>query len=97
MLVTQGKPKRPMNSYMHFAMENRTGMTGMSVAESTKVASSEWKAMSEQQRAPYEKKAADEKVQYEKDIKRWTNKMEKKGLMEAIEVAKSRVSALKKE
>jgi hypothetical protein len=97
MLVTQDKPKRPMNSYMLFSIEEMKTMDVMSVTESSKVVGSRWKAMSEQQKAPYEQKAADEKAQHEKDLKKWTAKMEKKGLMEAIEVAKSKVSALKKE
>jgi hypothetical protein len=95
MLVTHGKPKRPMNSYMHFLIEKKRTMDNKGI-EGTKVAASQWKTMSEQERTTYEKKAADEKVQHEKDLKRWTAKMEKKGLMEAIEVAKLKVSALKK-
>jgi hypothetical protein len=97
MLETHGKPKNPMSSFIHFCVDKRKTMEAMPVAESGKILGSQWRALTEQQRASYNKMMEDGKAQHEKDMKRWTAKMEKKGLMEAIEVARSRVSALKKE
>ncbi|KIX03352.1 non-histone chromosomal protein 6 [Rhinocladiella mackenziei CBS 650.93] len=62
-------PKRGLSAYMFFANEQREAVReenpGISFGQVGKVLGDKWKALSEKQREPYEKKAAADKKRYE--------------------------------
>ncbi|KIW12515.1 non-histone chromosomal protein 6 [Exophiala spinifera] len=62
-------PKRGLSAYMFFANEQRENVReenpGISFGQVGKVLGDKWKALSEKQREPYEKKAAADKKRYE--------------------------------
>ncbi|RMD40096.1 hypothetical protein DV735_g5036, partial [Chaetothyriales sp. CBS 134920] len=62
-------PKRGLSAYMFFANEQRETVReenpGISFGQVGKVLGDKWKALSEKQREPYEKKAAADKKRYE--------------------------------
>merc|ERR1712169_23466 len=62
-------PKRGLSAYMFFANEQRENVReenpGISFGQVGKVLGDRWKALSEKQREPYEKKAATDKKRYE--------------------------------
>jgi hypothetical protein len=64
-------PKRGLSAYMFFANEQRDTVReenpGISFGQVGKVLGDKWKALSEKQREPYEKKAAADKKRYEEE------------------------------
>ncbi|KAI1617191.1 non-histone chromosomal protein 6 [Exophiala viscosa] len=62
-------PKRGLSAYMFFANDQRDTVReenpGISFGQVGKVLGDKWKALSEKQREPYEKKAATDKKRYE--------------------------------
>jgi hypothetical protein len=64
-------PKRGLSAYMFFANEQRDNVReenpGISFGQVGKVLGDKWKALSEKQREPYEKKAAADKKRYEEE------------------------------
>ncbi|KIV94927.1 non-histone chromosomal protein 6, variant 3 [Exophiala mesophila] len=62
-------PKRGLSAYMFFANDQRENVReenpGISFGQVGKVLGDRWKALSEKQREPYEKKAANDKKRYE--------------------------------
>ncbi|RMZ81875.1 hypothetical protein DV738_g1979, partial [Chaetothyriales sp. CBS 135597] len=62
-------PKRGLSAYMFFANEQRETVReenpGITFGQVGKVLGDKWKALSEKQREPYEKKAAADKKRYE--------------------------------
>ncbi|KAJ2374352.1 hypothetical protein IW150_003149 [Coemansia sp. RSA 2607] len=64
-------PKRPPTSYGLFVIERVKGQAGANVREVSPVLSAEWKAMSEAQKAPYVREAAERNEQYKKDLGRY--------------------------
>jgi len=62
-------PKRGLSAYMFFANEQRENVRdenpGISFGQVGKVLGDRWKALTEKQREPYEKKAATDKKRYE--------------------------------
>jgi len=66
------EPKRPQNPYWIFLSENREAITkeaGSAVASAVgKLGGEKWKKLSAAQKAPYEKKAAEAKAKFEKDM-----------------------------
>ncbi|KAH0832509.1 non-histone chromosomal protein 6 [Fonsecaea monophora] len=62
-------PKRGLSAYMFFANEQRENVReenpGISFGQVGKVLGDKWKALSDKQREPYEKKAAADKKRYE--------------------------------
>ncbi|KAJ5094092.1 Non-histone chromosomal protein 6 [Penicillium angulare] len=62
-------PKRGLSAYMFFANDNRDKVReenpGISFGQVGKTLGDKWKALSESERKPYDKKAADDKKRYE--------------------------------
>jgi len=72
-----GKPSRPQNAYWMWLGENREALA--KEAGSTKppvvakLASEKWKAVSEEDRKPFEVKAAELRAAYDKAVEEWKN------------------------
>uniref|UniRef100_A0A7S2PP01 HMG box domain-containing protein n=1 Tax=Zooxanthella nutricula TaxID=1333877 RepID=A0A7S2PP01_9DINO len=62
------KPLKPMTGFMRFAQEVRKANPQMKMTEHTKTAGQKWKALTAQQKAPYEEPAA-------KEFAAWKDKM----------------------
>ena len=64
-------PKGPKTSYMMFFTEYREKLKaeqpGLSITEMAKEGGKKWKEMTPSQRAKFEKKAADDKIRYERE------------------------------
>ncbi|KKY26747.1 putative nucleosome binding protein [Phaeomoniella chlamydospora] len=62
-------PKRGLSAYMFFANEQRENVRdenpGVTFGQVGKILGDRWKALSEKQREPYERKAAEDKKRYE--------------------------------
>jgi len=73
-------PKRPMNGYMLFTAEQRPILKAkspeMKPTEVAKHCGAQWKVMSDAEKQPFEKKAADEKTKYETAMEKY-NKAKK--------------------
>jgi len=73
-------PKRGRNAYMLWLGENRSRIKealveagkDSKVSEVSKVAGEEWKGLSEDEKLPYQKQAAEEKVAYQKAMEEYT-------------------------
>merc|ERR1719482_1168633 len=67
------KPKRAMVAFMFFSIEQRPAVQkknpSLGIADISKVLGQQWRSMSDAQKAPYEKKAAVDKIRYEKEMK----------------------------
>lgn len=74
------KPKRPITSYMYFTADTRASMTkefkGMSLGEVNKVVSDKWKAVSDQERALYQKRFEESRAAYNRVMKKYEADME---------------------
>jgi len=72
------RPKRPLTAYGLYR-EARLPKLPAAVAPQDRVRTiaAEWKALSDQKKAPYEAKHAELKADHDKAIKRWTKKMDK--------------------
>ncbi|EPS57873.1 hypothetical protein M569_16944, partial [Genlisea aurea] len=75
------KPKHPMSAFFIFSNERRAGLLSenKNVTLAAKIAGEEWKNMTEEQRAPYEKVALEKKAQYAKDLELYKQKKEEEG------------------
>merc|ERR1712106_520295 len=66
----EGMPKRPMSSYFFFIGEIRKQVTidnpEMNLTETTKLLGQKWKALTAEEKLPYEEKATQDKVRYQK-------------------------------
>merc|ERR1711935_1003343 len=66
----EGMPKRPMSSYFFFIGEIRKQVTAdnpkMNLTETTKLLGQKWKALTAEEKLPYEEKATQDKVRYQK-------------------------------
>lgn len=64
-------PKRSLSAYMFFANENRDIVRaenpGIAFGEVGKLLGLKWKALSAEEKGPYETKAANDKKRYEKE------------------------------
>lgn len=73
-------PKKGMSAYFFFMNENRekikTENPGIAFTEIAKVAGEKWKAVSAEEKAKYEKMAANDKERYAKDMKKYTDNKE---------------------
>jgi hypothetical protein len=73
-------PKRPMNGYMLYVASQRPGLKekspGLKPTEITTLLGSQWKAMSEAEKKPFEKKSAEDKAAYEITLQKY-NKTKK--------------------
>ena len=73
-------PKRGKNAYMLWLAENRSRITSAlveagkdsKVSEVSKVAGEEWKALSDDEKMPYQKEAAEQKAAYQKAMEEYT-------------------------
>lgn len=66
-------PKRCQSAYFMWLNENRSKIKkdGDSVADTAKRAGEMWKSLSEEEKKPYEKKATDDKIRYESEMKEY--------------------------
>ena len=91
-----GQPKRNLSSYFIYVRENREKViadnAGISVTEITKILGAQWKALSAEEKAPYEEKAAEDKVRYAREMDEF-----KKNGGEVKVPTKSKKSSEKKE
>ncbi|KAJ1869192.1 hypothetical protein LPJ57_005587 [Coemansia sp. RSA 486] len=62
------KPKRPTTGYVLFFIEKAPNVSADSVAEKAKIVSAEWHSMSDEQKAPYQKKSKAMVEKYQKDL-----------------------------
>jgi LysM repeat protein len=62
------KPKRPVTSYAHFTVDARSSMAGklegLPFNEVNKILSEKWRAMSDEDKVPYQEKYEESKVEY---------------------------------
>jgi len=69
-------PKKALSAYMLYATEHRPTVKaenpGLSFGELSGKVAADWKALSETDREPYDKKAAEDKKRYEKEKKNYT-------------------------
>merc|ERR1712196_473850 len=67
------KPKRAMVAFMFFSIEQRPAVQkknpSLGIADISKELGKQWRGMSASQKAPYEEKAAKDKMRYEKEMK----------------------------
>jgi len=70
-----GAPKRPQNAYWIWLADNREAVAkeagSMKGSVVGKLAGEKWKALSAAAKAPFEKKAAASKAEYEKALEEW--------------------------
>ncbi|KAF5734769.1 high mobility group B protein 13-like [Tripterygium wilfordii] len=72
------KPKHPMSAFFLFSNERRAALIagGKSFVEVAKIAGEEWKNMTEEQKAPYEKESKKNKEKYSKEMEVYKLKKE---------------------
>ncbi|CAN8292203.1 unnamed protein product [Cochlearia groenlandica] len=75
------KPKRPSSAFFVFMEEFRETFkkehpNNKSVATVGKAGGQKWKSLSDSEKAPYQAKAEQRKVDYEKNMKAYTKKLE---------------------
>lgn len=91
-----GQPKRNLSSYFMYVRDNREKViadnAGISVTEITKILGAQWKALTAEEKAPYEEKAAEDKVRYAREMDEF-----KKNGGEVKVPTKSKKSSEKKE
>lgn len=73
---------RPLSAYMHFVKENRSQISDRnptaSFGEIGRIAGEEWKALSDEQKAPFELMNKKDKERYEAEKKEWEAEQAKK-------------------
>ncbi|KAH6760971.1 HMG mobility box protein [Perilla frutescens var. frutescens] len=72
------KPKQPMSAYFVFSNERRAALLteNKNVLEVAKITGEEWKNMTDEQKAPYEKMALKNKEQYAQEMEVYKQKKE---------------------
>lgn len=71
-----GRPKRPLNGFLIFCGEQKPkSVTKEDNKSQIKSMADKWGKLSEQDKEPYNRKAADLLVKYREDIKKWEDKM----------------------
>lgn len=67
------KPKRPLSGYILFCNEHRPKVikSGLSAAALSKILASDWKALSDEEKAPYESRHEIERVKYQKALEKY--------------------------
>jgi hypothetical protein len=69
------KPKRPTTSYAHFTVDSRAAMEGMlegmPFIEVNKILSEKWRAMSDEDKVPYQEKYEKSKAEYLEAMKKY--------------------------
>merc|ERR1712194_960820 len=75
------KPKRPMGSYAHFTTESRSNkagdLEGKSPAEVNQILSEKWRAMSDEDKIPYQERSTESKVMYNQALAKYQAEMER--------------------
>ncbi|KAL3822336.1 hypothetical protein ACHAXA_002651 [Cyclostephanos tholiformis] len=73
------KPKRPVTSYAHFTVDVRAKMEGklegMPFVEVNKILSEKWRAMSDEDKVPYQEKYEKSKAEYMEAMKKYDAEM----------------------
>eukprot|EP00578_Thalassiosira_sp_NH16_P000369 CAMPEP_0181140362 /NCGR_PEP_ID=MMETSP1071-20121207/35265_1 /TAXON_ID=35127 /ORGANISM="Thalassiosira sp., Strain NH16" /LENGTH=1283 /DNA_ID=CAMNT_0023227311 /DNA_START=344 /DNA_END=4195 /DNA_ORIENTATION=+ len=74
------KPKRPATSYTHFTADCRSNMAaeleGMSLAEINKLLSEKWKALSDEEKIPYQDRSESSRAVFRQAMKKYEADME---------------------
>ncbi len=67
------KPKRPVTSYAHFSVNARSSMNleGMSFTDVNKILSEKWRAMTEEDKKPYQEKYEESRAEYMEAMKKY--------------------------
>jgi len=96
LLKSLEKPKRPASGYLLYIEAQRPKLPkGLSAAAAMKQLATEWNAMPENKKAPFEAKKDLLKTEYERAMKIWNAKMVREGKMEEVNVLQEKLSALK--
>jgi len=96
LLKSLEKPKKPASGFFLFAETQRPKLPkGLSPTEAMKRLATEWNALPEAKKAPFEAKNDLLKTEHEKAMKIWNAKMEREGKMEQVNVLQEKLSALK--
>ena len=67
------KPKRPVTSYAHFSVDARSSMKleGMPFTDVNKILSEKWRAMTEEDKNPYQEKYEESRAEYMEAMKKY--------------------------
>ena len=67
------KPKRPVTSYAHFSVDARSSMKleGMPFTDVNKILSEKWRAMTEEDKKPYQEKYEESRAEYMEAMKKY--------------------------
>jgi HMG (high mobility group) box len=75
-------PKKPLSGFMFFSSERRKSLKDeqpdLKITEASVVIGSEWKKLTEAEKAPYIKLAKEDKDRYEKDKEKYESASKKK-------------------
>jgi len=96
LLKSLEKPTKPVSGYLLFVEAQRPKLPkGLSPTAAIKRLATEWNALPEAKKAPFEAKRDLMKTEHEKAIKIWNAKMEREGKMEQVNDLQEKLSALK--
>ena len=80
--IKRQRPKNPLSSYMFFVMKYRPTLVAKhpnaTFMEIGKLLGEHWNNLSKEDRAPYEKMHADDRIRYDEEMKGFNNKKQKK-------------------
>lgn len=96
LLKSLEKPTKPVSGYLLFVEAQRPKLPkGLSPTAAIKRLATEWNALPEAKKAPFEAKRDLMKTEHEKAMKIWNAKMEREGKMEQVNDLQEKLSALK--
>ena len=96
LLKSLEKPTKPVSGYLLFVEAQRPKLPkGLSPTAAIKRLATEWNALPEAKKAPFEAKRDLMKTEHEKAMKIWNAKMEREGKMEQVNLLQEKLSALK--
>jgi len=72
-------PKRPPTAYILFSGDVRESSPGMDIIEASKAAGEKWKTLTDEQKVPYQEKAAKLMKAYEVELAAWEAKQKARG------------------
>lgn len=74
------KPKRPLSNFSHFnsdfRMNNREELKGLSLSEINKILSDKWKALTDEEKIPYNERFEQSKAEHVKAMKKYEVELE---------------------
>lgn len=80
-----GKPKRPLNGYLLFCFDDRpTKLNKEENVRFLKTKAERWGKMTDAEKDPYNRRAADGLVKYHNDVKAWEEKMSAENNLDVI-------------